>query len=323
VTPNSFPTKLQQSEVGCSHVPPVPVGENIFFATATNNEIYSLGYNYESDGFKPNDISSIVEHYFQGNTIVAMAYARRPNSLFYIVLSDGSFLTLTWKPILDTMAFTRNTLGGGFVEDVISITEGTENAVYFRVKRTINGETVRYIERLETGYQPLIKDAWHLDCARRYDGAPTKIIGGNDHLEGETVTAFADGSVYPNLVVTSGQVILPVEVSTAIIGKPYLGYFETLPMDIEGTQGLTRTVREVFLRIYRTRALKVSTNGLTAYEQKVSWADGDTTAVEPITDDILFTPEASWDLRQKIRVEQNFPVPATVLNIAPIFLASQ
>jgi hypothetical protein len=38
----------------------------------------------------------------------------------------------------------------GYVESICSISEGQEDAVYALIRRTVNGSTVRYVERLAT-----------------------------------------------------------------------------------------------------------------------------------------------------------------------------
>ena len=64
-----------------------------------------------------------------------------------------------------------------------------ETAVYFIVRRTVGGQTRRYVERLHTRVFATIADAWFLDCALQYSGAPATVISGLWHLAGEPVWA--------------------------------------------------------------------------------------------------------------------------------------
>src|SRR3546814_21195356 len=67
------------------------------------------------------------------------------------------------------------------------------------VKRTIDSNTVRYVEFLEREHDPDqhdLEDAFYVDCGLTYDGSPTSTITGLDHLEGETVKVWAAGDLH-------------------------------------------------------------------------------------------------------------------------------
>lgn len=68
--------------------------------------------------------------------------------------------------------------------------------VWMIVKRTINGQTKKYIEVLTPGLldETDPEDAIYLDSALTYDSTETSTITGLWHLEGETVYALADGA---------------------------------------------------------------------------------------------------------------------------------
>lgn len=61
----------------------------------------------------------------------------------------------------------------GKYESTCSISEGSEDAVYFVVNRTINGQTKRYIERLSSRLFTSDEDAFFVDCGLSYDGRNT------------------------------------------------------------------------------------------------------------------------------------------------------
>jgi hypothetical protein len=51
----------------------------------------------------------------------------------------------------------------GYVESICSISEGQEDAVYALIRRTVNGSTVRYVERLNTRQFTDQQDAFFVD----------------------------------------------------------------------------------------------------------------------------------------------------------------
>lgn len=61
----------------------------------------------------------------------------------------------------------------GKYESTCSISEGNEDAVYFVVNRTVNGQTVRYIERLSSRLFTSDEDAFFVDSGLSYDGRNT------------------------------------------------------------------------------------------------------------------------------------------------------
>lgn len=75
---------------------------------------------------------------------------------------------------------------------------GNENTVYFIVKRTVNGRTERYIERLASREFEIVEDAYFVDSGLTYDGRNTSattmtLSGGTtwDSPEVLTLTASA------------------------------------------------------------------------------------------------------------------------------------
>lgn len=61
----------------------------------------------------------------------------------------------------------------GKYESTCSISEGNEDAVYFVINRTVNGQTVRYIERLSSRLFTSDEDAFFVDSGLSYDGRNT------------------------------------------------------------------------------------------------------------------------------------------------------
>lgn len=81
-------------------------------------------------------------------------------------------------------------------------------------------------------------------------------IRGLWHLEGEAVTALADGQEVPNLTVTGGAITLPTAAARAQIGLPYSSILATQRIEAgagDGTaQGKTKRLHRIVLRLYAT-----------------------------------------------------------------------
>ena len=117
----------------------------------------------------------------------------------------------------EVWGWSRHDTDGTF-ESVCTIAEGDEDATYFVVKRTINGATKRYIERLNTRVFTDVADAFFVDSGLSYDGIHTGSttmtltagLGANvwSHQSTQTLTAsgstFVSGDVGNTIVLTVG-----------------------------------------------------------------------------------------------------------------------
>ena len=92
------------------------------------------------------DLTVLSSHLVEGYTIVDWCYQQTPHSIVWAVRSDGVLLSLTYQRESGVLGWARHTTDGT-VESCACVPEATEDAVYLIVNRTINGSTVRYVER--------------------------------------------------------------------------------------------------------------------------------------------------------------------------------
>jgi hypothetical protein len=159
--------------------------------------------------------------------------------------------------------------------------------------------------------------------------APVGSVSGLDHLNGMTVAILADGNVQPSVVVAGGIVTLPAGVTASIItiGLKFQAQLMTMALDLgEPTvQGKRKKVAELNLILQDSRGLKVGPvklNGdmanipaLVDVKERTSQAYG-----QPIPLMTGFEHVVPMPLFQKegvIMLQQDFPLPATVLAIIP------
>lgn len=247
-----------QSYVGASRVRPALTGENALFVEYSGKRLRDVSYSWESQGYRIDDRSVMAPHLFDGYTITDMAFARIPDAVLWCVRSDGVLLSLTYLPEHQVFGWTRH-VTDGFVESVTVVPENSNDTVYFVVRRTLRGQTVRVVERMASRLFVTQGDAFFVDCGGTYRGTPSAVIGGLWHLEGQTVVALADGAVVRGLVVSAGQVTLPDAASVVHVGLPYTYDVQTLPLALDGApaggQGTRKNVTEAYLRVNRTGVL--------------------------------------------------------------------
>lgn len=108
------------------------------------------------------DLTVTASHLVTGYTLVDAAYQQTPHSVCWFVRSDGVLLSLTYSRETGVFGWARHDTDG-LVESVAVVPEGTEDAVYVIIRRTINSSTVRYLERLadrtDTTYLPIAMDS--------------------------------------------------------------------------------------------------------------------------------------------------------------------
>ena len=198
---NPLPVSTVQSTYGSSHVQPVISGEMVLFVQAGGSVIRDLGYDYLSDSYNGDELSLFASHLFEGKEITYMAYAKEPYRILYVVFNDGTMATLTYNKKQDLCGWGRAQTQGQF-ENVTVIREGNEDVAYFVIKRIINNQTVRYIERTKTRIINNAKKGFFVDCGlyKHFD-TPVTNISGLEHLKNMDVIAIADGGVMTDIKV--------------------------------------------------------------------------------------------------------------------------
>ena len=178
ITPTSIIIKPQEYR-GASKVEPIIVGNTVLYVQEQGSTVRDLGYKLETDGYSGTDVSILANHLFYGHTIVDWSYQETPESIVWCVRDDGVLLGLTYLREHEVWAWHRHELGGSYqgkhaiVESVACVSEGTEDALYICVKRTINGTVKRYIERLHTRVFTDVEDCFFVDSGLTLDSPKT------------------------------------------------------------------------------------------------------------------------------------------------------
>lgn len=183
---------------GSSSIKPVVIGNTALFVQARTTVIRDL-YNDSIEGFKGNDLTVYSSHLFEDYTIVDFTYQQIPNSTAWAVRSDGTLLGLTYIREQQFLAWHRHDTNGE-IENVVSVPEGSEDALYICVKRTINGATKRYVERFKNRRVTDIVDAAFMDSSLTYDGRNTgpitMTISGSGWTPTDNLTMTASASFF-------------------------------------------------------------------------------------------------------------------------------
>jgi hypothetical protein len=186
-----------------------------------------------------------------------IADQRDPYRIVWFRLDDGTLRGLVYIPEQEVLGWCRASTRQGVIEQIGCIQSADEAAteLWLIVRRTINGQTRRYIEVMCPFFvapdedAPDAAEAWFVDCGLRYQGAATTTISGLAHLEGETVAVHADGDEHPRCVVTGGAITLQRAASDVIVGLPLDWRIRTLPLDFSGPRGTSRGIEKSTARV--------------------------------------------------------------------------
>lgn len=177
ITPTTISVR-PQSSIGASQVQPVIVNNTVIFAAARGGHVREMGYNYEVSGYITGDLCLRTEHLFNNYTIVQTAYSKAPDPIVWCISSSGNLLGITYVPDQRIGAWHRHDTTNGVFESCAVVAEGVEDVLYVVTKRTIDGSTVRFIERLETRDFENLEDCFFVDCGATFDARD--IVGASE-----------------------------------------------------------------------------------------------------------------------------------------------
>lgn len=317
ITPTSISVKTQ-SYVGASNVQPVIVNNTLLYGAARGGHIRELAYNWQANGFVTGDLSLRSAHLFDNYDVVDMAYCKAPQPVVWFVSSSGNLLGLTYVPEQQIGAWHQHDTDGTF-ESCTAVSENREDYLYCVIRRTVNGQSKKYIERMNSRQFATQSDAFFVDCGLTYSGSPATTISGLGHLEGKTVSILADGAVHPRRVVTSGAITLDNAASKVQVGLPITADIQTLPaaMQIDGAfgQGRYKNVNKAWLRVYKSSGIFVgpTADELVEAKQRTTEIYGTPPALK--SEEIEVMTDPAWADSGQVYIRQSDPLPLTLVSL--------
>ncbi len=197
------------SEQGAQRLPAVKAGKRGIFVQQSGRRVYELAFSAQEMDYDDRDLTRLnLDIGKAGFTDIDKA--TQPDKMIFLPRGDGQAACLLYDVKDEVDAWWRlQTLGA--IENVAVLPQdGIEDLVYFVVRRTINGVTRRFIERLAPRSN-CVGGAINqqLDCHLVYQGAPVSTLT-LAHLPNTQVTVWADGQSIGSAVTNaSGVLALP------------------------------------------------------------------------------------------------------------------
>lgn len=331
ITPSNVKI-VRQSEYGSAYIMPVRSNGVVLFPQRSTKKIRQFIYQFESDSYIAPDLTLLSEH-ITADGIVEMDYQKEPDSIIWCVGKDGTLLGMTYERDQEVVGWHRHTMGGisdaagtaAKVESVAVIPSGDRDQVWLSVKRWIGGAEMRQIEIITEGRKtvnPVDGDDFFVDSGVVFDGSPTSVVSGGDHIEGETVQILADGAVVPDQVIINGTITLTTPASKINYGLGYVSDIETMRIEAgsaDGSaQGKIKRFHKVDFRFFETLGAKFGPNAskldIISFR---STSDPMDSAPPRFTGD----KEESWpngyETEGRLFIRQDQPLPLTILSIMP------
>lgn len=310
-----------QSYFGASDVQPVVVGQAAIFGEASAAHVLELTYRYEIAGYQTTDISLLAPHLFDGLGIIDLAYAPTPK-VIWGVRSDGVILGCTYVPTQKVLGWHQHSTANGTFESIAVVPEGSDSALYAIVKRTINGRTVRYMERKRSRMFATLADSFFVDSGATYVGAPvTTLTSGLWHLEGQKVAILADGAVQPQATVTNGSVTLQNAASKIHVGIPITAQAQLLPFAQQSAQdggfgqGVQKNVNAVNVRVNGSSSIFAGPDFTHLRQLKQRTTENYGSPPNLVTGVINIVLDGSWGPDGQVCFQQTDPLPITIQSV--------
>lgn len=281
--------------------------------------------------------------------VVSIAVQRQPDTRLHMVGATGKVAILTYEPQEEVICWTlwqSDTGTNPAVEKAMVLPGLSEDAVFYHVRRTINGVTRRYLEKWAKESE-CVGDTgltWLMDAAKSYTdtGRTATLIDIAPHLVGEKCIVWSDdtGSIpgvdrspdsdsgvqttfVPD---TGGDIALGVAVHHAVAGlapSDPLWVSTKLAYAAEAGTALNQVKRvdKAAFSLYNTHHFGFRFGGDTGHldplPRRIGGARMDADHIHATLDSKAIGFPSTWLTDARIIMRGRFPRPATVLAAVP------
>jgi len=304
------PTNVQvanPSDYGSNSARPVRVESELVFVNRTGLKVRALGYSLQQDSFDSPDLTKLSDH-ITGSGIKDIAYQQEPESIVWMVLNDGSMITLCIDRQEGILSWGRQQPTTGTTYESVEVIPNAEGVD--EVWCVVNTGSNRYIESFDSSTPYGLVSGISASV-----GTPTETWDGLSHLEGLEVEIVADGVVMPLQTVSSGQVVLDRTASQVFIGLPSHAYMKTLSPEFftqgGSAQGNNVRIGEINVQVLETHALLINEQ----YRDLRKFGSSLLDQAPPEFTGLIEVFNQDWMQRGFIEVEQPNALPVHILSI--------
>lgn len=250
ITPDNF-KNTSISKNGSADLAPVEVSDDrILYVENAGNAIYEVNWSNEKGRYIASEFSKLTRNPYRTG-IKELRVQNRPDQRIWVCNESADATCIVFEPLHEVVAHipisTKDTGAMTDIIESIAVLPGVEqDRVYMSIKRTVDGDEVRYIEKIALDSETV--PATITKCVDSFVtvAAGERIIS-LPHLIGRTVVAWRDGGpvvdddgeVIEYVVDGSGEITLPTNTETGgVVGLPYVGRYKSARLAY-GVQGAT------------------------------------------------------------------------------------
>jgi hypothetical protein len=326
LTPTNYNVKPASTQGALRTVPAVLMDGSVVFVQAGGTRVYELRLAGNGLDYTPIDLTTLAPEIGEPQ-IVSVAVQRQPDTRLHCVRADGKVAIAVIDKVENVLAWVVFETDGA-VETVVRLPGSLEDRVYYLVRRTINGQTVRYLERWALESEclpgPVVK---LLDSHKTYGNLNSATLSGLGHLQGKTVGIWADGVYRGQVDLAGDSIVLSGPVQNAIVGLPYTATYKSAKLVYSGAYGPTLLQRKTF------KKLGILARNLHGQSLRYGDASGPMYALpgiedgKPVLPDTVWSEydkdslpvDGAWTTDSRVRLTAQAPLPATVLAlVAPV-----
>jgi hypothetical protein len=169
----------KQTSWGSEAIPPKRIGNFFYYIQRFGQKLRELFFLFDLNSYKSIDKTILSPHICgtsattsTANTgFIAMAYQQNPDTVLWAVCSNGTLATMTREVDQEVQGWARQTTDGVY-ESIASIPSQNQphDEIWVVVKRTVNGASVRYVERFKSQVVPTRQDqCFYVHSGLTYD----------------------------------------------------------------------------------------------------------------------------------------------------------
>lgn len=160
----------KQNSWGSEPIQPQIIGNYMYYVQRYGKKLRELFYFWNLDTYKSVD-KTILSPQIAGDGFKEMTFQQNPDTVLWLVRTDGTIATMTREIDQEVQAWARQTTAGTY-ETISTIPSqvGAYDEVWIVVNREINSNAKRYVERFYNQEPPLRQDKCvYLHSALSYD----------------------------------------------------------------------------------------------------------------------------------------------------------
>lgn len=310
---------LDASTQGSYPIRALKIDKDGVFVAGDGESLYRISPNDVENDYASDDLTELHQEIFGGARPVSIAVQRKPDTVVWIVLDDGSARALTYEPKEGVVAWSRIETDGLFKKAAVVRGQNRDSA-YFVIDRS-GTQTLERLAPLSACRSET--DNCLADSFVSFDGSPATSFA-VPHLDGRDVTVWADGSIIHDqnnlYTVSNGEVILASAASRVVIGLPYVGRWRSTKLAYGAALGTAlhqpKRVSQLGLYFIKTivGGVRVGRDENNLFQYTMTDEDAPIPASKFFEefDGQLTSFGGEWSTDSRVFIEMRTPYPCTV-----------